>query len=137
MTTAIHVHASGANDQGQSLVSYATLLALDLRVGQICVVTRDLRASRQMYRLVIDLGPTIGRRYIASVITGLGPDEPGVVEPQLLGQRVIVGCQVIPKQILGEVSEGVLLSGYRDLQHGQESFPILVSEQAPVGSPVR
>ena len=137
MATATNLHMPEVNAQDQPLVSYTSLLDLGLQIGQISAVRRDPRAARQMYRLVIDLGPALGFRQISSVITGMGVDAPNVVEPHLLGQQVIVGCQIAPRQILGEVSEGVLLSGYRDPQHGQGSFPILVSEQVPVGSPVR
>ena len=117
-------------------VAYDTLRTLALRVGLIRSAWREPQAKRQMYRLQIDLGP-LGLRNLTSVITGLGPDEPGRVEAQLVGKRVIVACQIAPRMILEEVSEGVLLSGYLDPQQRLGSLPIFVSEGLPLGSPIQ
>ena len=128
--------ASVVASPGESLIKYEKLQKMHLCVGLIREARREPAAQLQMYRLVIDLGPQ-GLRHLTSVITGLGPDEPGAVEAQLIDKRVIVACQIVPRVILEEVSEGVLLSGYLDPQHRLGSFPIFVSEVLPLGSPVQ
>lgn len=120
---------------GESLIKYEKLQKMQLCVGLIREARREPEAQLQMYRLIIDLGPQ-GLRNLTSVITGLGPDEPGAVEQRLIGRRIMVGCRIEYKEILGQVSEGVVLSGYRDPEHRTESFPVFVSDDLPLGSPV-
>lgn len=128
--------ASVVAPPGESLIKYEKLQKMHLCVGLIREARREPEAQLQMYRLVIDLGP-LGQRHLTSVITGLGPDEPGAVEHQLIGRQVIVGCRIEHKEILGQVSEGVVLSGYRDPEHRLGSFPIFISEAVPLGSPIQ
>src|SRR5258707_342675 len=106
---------------------YATLEAIALHVGKIFSPRREPAPRAQMDWLIVDLGP-FGSRRIGSIITGLGPDEPGVVEQQLIGKQVIVGCQIAPRMLFGCASEGVLVSGYLDPAPATRSLPLFVPE---------
>lgn len=121
---------------GQQLVRADKVRKMQIVVGQIRHAWREPAAERQMYRLVIDLGPVLGMRHLTSVITSLGPDAPEVVEGHLIGKRVLVGCRIEPKTVLGEVSEGLLFSMHPDVEEDTTSCPLFVSEQTPLGSVV-
>ncbi len=122
---------------GQQLVKAEKVKRMQLAVGEIRQAWREPDAERPMYRLVIDLGPQVGSRNITSVITSLGPDVPLVSATQLIGKRVLVGARIEWREVLGEVSQGLMCSGHDpedpDLED-LESFPLLVSERMPIGT---
>ncbi len=112
---------------------YAAIEAADFRVGRILTAQRIPEARKALYELTVDVGgPRPAIRTILSEITGL--DDPA---HQLPGLVVVVGCHIQPKSILGRVSEGLLLTAYRDPARRQGSIPILAPEEVPVSSPVR
>jgi tRNA-binding EMAP/Myf-like protein len=119
---------------GQQLVKAEKVKRMQLAVGEICEAWREPAADRQMYRLVIDLGPVLGKRHITSVITNLGPDEPVNSAAQLIGKRVLVGGRIEWREVLGEVSQGLMCSGHTDPEEETVSFPLFVSEHMPVGT---
>lgn len=137
MTTA--VSAAPIQEMRESLAALVApdaLKAVGGHVGLILDAWRVPQARSHMYRMRIDLGPEIGMREVSSIITGLGPDEPDVVEQQLRGKRVIVGCRIAPRALPGGISNGMVFSGYLDSTTLTGSLPIFVDERLPVGSKV-
>lgn len=86
------------------MVDIGSFLALDLRVGRIVDVEDHPGARKPMYKLVIDLGPEIGRRQIVAGIKGSYSRE------DLLGKSVVCIANLDPKIIAGIESQGMLLA---------------------------
>ncbi len=86
------------------MVDIGSFLALDLRVGRIVEVEDHPTARKPMYKLVVDLGPEIGKRQIVAGIRGAYTKE------ELLGKSVVCIANLDPKAIAGIESQGMLLA---------------------------
>lgn len=84
------------------LVTFEDFLKLDLRVGQIVAVEEFPRARNPSYKIQVDFGPALGRRWSAAQATNYDRAE-------LIGRQVIAVINFPPKNIAGFQSECLIL----------------------------
>lgn len=109
------------------MVTINEFAALDIRVAQIIEVN-DLEAARKpMYKLKIDVGPEIGTR---SLVAGI---KPWYTKEELLNRKIIVIVNLEPKNIAGEVSEGMLMAA----DDGEKAVLLQPDKDIQTGSRIR
>jgi methionine--tRNA ligase beta chain len=86
------------------MVSIDSFLALDLRVGKVLEVEEHAGARKPMYKLIVDLGPEIGRR---QVIAGI---RASYTKDEIVGKMVVCIANLDAKMIAGLESQGMLLA---------------------------
>ncbi len=102
-------------------IDFARFLTVDIRVGTIMEAREFPEARKPAYRLLIDFGPTIGRRRSSAQITDLyQPNE-------LVGQQVAAVVNFPPRQI-GPMMSEVLCLGFPDA----DGRVVLVQPSRPV-----
>ncbi len=89
-----------------SQVEFDTFKKLDLRVGKIKEV-HPIEGSKKLLKLVIDLGDS-QKQAIAGISKYYSQNE-------LTGKTVIVVTNLVPKPIMGYVSEVMLLAAFNEL----------------------
>jgi len=106
------------------VVSADTVKALDVRVGTICLV-EDIPGSDRLVRLTVDFGDHTRR-----IVAGIKAERANPAEIQ--GRQALFVVNLEPKQIRGELSEGMLF----DIGFADGIVPVLaVPERAvPNGS---
>ncbi|MDB5662721.1 MAG: tRNA-binding protein [Sphingomonas bacterium] len=116
----MHVdHAADA--PAAPLIDFAKFLEVDIRVGTIVSADPFPEARKPAYKLLIDLGPTLGTRRSSAQITSLYERE------GLVGQQVAVVVNFPPRQI-GKFLSEVLTLGFPD----EQGEVVLVSPDRPV-----
>ncbi len=85
------------------MVSINDFLQLDLRIGKIIEVEKHEKAKKPMYKLKVDLGDLGVRQIIAGIADKYTKEE-------LLNKFVVVVANLDPKEIAGELSNGMLLA---------------------------
>lgn len=90
-------------------IDFGQFLAVDIRVGTIVEVLPFPEARKPAYRLVIDFGPTIGRKRSSAQIT-----ENYALE-DLPGMQVAAVVNFPPRQI-GPMMSEVLTLGFPDAE---------------------
>lgn len=105
--------------------SFADFQKLDLRVGEIKEVL-EVPGLDKIFKLRVDLGELGERNLLAGVREFFEPGE-------LVGLQIVVVANLEPKEIRGQVSEGMLLAA--DI----EGRPVLIMpcEKVPPGTKVR
>jgi tRNA-binding protein len=94
---------------------------VDIRVGTIVEATLNEGARKPSYRLLVDLGPVIGRkRSSAQLVRNYRPEE-------LVGRQVAAVVNFPPRQIAKTISE-ILVLGFPDA----DGEVVLVSVERPV-----
>lgn len=102
-------------------ITFDDFLKVDIRVGTIVEAAPNAAARRPSYRLVVDLGPEIGRRTSsAQLVQNYRPEE-------LIGRQVAAVVNFPPRQIAKVVSE-ILVLGFPDA----EGNVVLVGVERPV-----
>jgi len=86
------------------MVSIKEFMNIDLRVGRIIEVTEHDKAKKPMYKLKVDFGKDIGVRQIIAGIASVYKKE------ELEGKLIVGVVNLDPKEIAGEVSNGMLLA---------------------------
>ncbi len=86
------------------MVSIKEFMNIDLRVGRILEVAEHEKAKKPMYKLKVDFGKEIGVRQIIAGIAAVYKKE------ELEGKLIIGVVNLDPKEIAGEVSNGMLLA---------------------------
>ncbi len=85
------------------MVTFNEFAAIELRVAKI-VDVEDLTAARKpMYKLKLDVGE-LGERILVAGI------KPWYTKEELMGRLIIIIVNLEPKNIAGEVSQGMLLA---------------------------
>lgn len=102
-------------------IAFDDWLKVDIRVGTIVSAEPFPEARKPSIKLVIDFGPTIGRRKSAAQIVALYARE------QLVGRQVAAVVNFPPRQIGPTVSE-VLTLGFPD----EEGRVVLLAPDATV-----
>jgi tRNA-binding protein len=93
----------------------------DIRVGTIVEAAPNEGARKPSYRLLVDLGPELGRkRSSAQLVRNYRPE-------QLVGRQVAAVVNFPPRQIARTISE-ILVLGFPDA----EGEVVLVSVERPV-----
>ncbi len=92
------------NIYGVRMVSIKEFLQIDIRIGRIIGVEPHEKAKKPMYKLKVDLGKEIGVRQIIAGIADRYKKE------ELVGKLIAVVTNLDPKEIAGEVSNGMLLA---------------------------
>lgn len=107
-------------------VDAGSFFALDLRVGRVTAVEDFPRARKPAYRLEVDFGPVIGRRWTSAQITNYTAE-------QLHGRLVVGAVNLGTKRIAGFDSEFLVLGGL----HADGTVQLLAPDAAlPPGSVV-
>jgi tRNA-binding protein len=88
-------------------ISFDHFLSVDIRVGTIVEAREFPKARKPAYRLLIDFGPTIGRKASSAQIT-----EHYTLE-ELVGRQVAAVVNFPPRQI-GPMMSEVLTLGFPD-----------------------
>ncbi len=103
------------------MISYEDFTKVDIRVGTVLDVQEFPEARKPALKLLIDFGPTIGKKKTSAQITNLYTKE------NLLGKQVIAVVNFPPKQIGSFMSE-VLVLGLSD----ENNAIVLVTPGIPV-----
>lgn len=90
-------------------IGFDQFLAVDIRVGTIVEARPFPEARKPAYRLVIDFGPTIGRKRSSAQITG------NYALEDLPGLQVAAVVNFSPRQI-GPMMSEVLTLGFPDAE---------------------
>lgn len=110
----------------KDVVSFPDFAKLDLRVGKV-VKAKKVEGSENLIRLFVDLGKDIGER---KIFTGIAK---WYKPAQLKGKKFIFLVNLVPKQMMKEMSEGMILCADID----QKAVIIPVDKKLPEGSIVR
>ena len=102
------------------LVSASTLDSLDVRVGTIEKV-EDVSGSKKLVRLKVSFGS-----FQRSILAGLKRERPDPRE--LEGKQALFVVNLEPKQMMGELSEGMLF----DIGHADGITPVLAVPETAV-----
>ncbi len=102
-------------------ISFDDFLKVDVRIGTIVEAAPNAAARKPSYRLVVDLGPEIGRKVSsAQLVQNYGLDE-------LIGRQVAAVVNFPPRQVAKVVSE-VLVLGFPD----EDGNVVLIGVDRPV-----
>ncbi len=112
-----------------ALVSFADFQKLELRTGRV-VTAEPVPKAKKLLRLEVDLG-TLGTRQI---VAGLAER---YTAPDLVGQQVIVLCNLEPAVIRGVRSEGMILAAGDEAIVGLSSVVPATGADVPAGTRVR
>lgn len=110
----------------KNLISFTNFQALDLRIGEV-KTAEPVPDSKKLLKLSVDLGEDYG---VVTVFTGMAqfyaPDD-------FIGKKFAFIANLEPKKMLGEFSQGMMLSADVD------DKPVLIEVQSeiPNGSVVR
>jgi tRNA-binding protein len=86
-----------------SEIGYAEFEKVDLRVGRVVAVEEFARARRPSYRVEVDLGPEIGRKWSS---VGVRRE---YTREEMLGRQVIAVVNFPPKNVAGFLSQVLIL----------------------------
>jgi len=89
-----------------SHVEFETFKKLDIRVGKIKEIY-PVEGSKKLLRIIIDLGDS-QKQAIAGISKYYSQND-------LIGKTVIVVTNLVPKPIMGYVSEVMLLAAFNDV----------------------
>ncbi len=107
-------------------ISFPDFAKLDLRVGKV-VEAEKVEGSENLIRMVVDLGKEYGeRKILAGIAKFYSPSK-------LTGKKFIFVANLAPKQMMKEMSEGMILCADID----QKAVIIPVDKKIPEGSVVR
>jgi len=106
-------------------VTYDDFLRVNLRVGVIKSAER-VPGSRKLIKMMIDIGSEVRQ-----IITGIADQFPNT--DQLIGKRVVVVTNLVPKKMFGLESRGMILMA-EDI-NGKLYF-VTIEGNAPPGSRV-
>lgn len=110
----------------KDIVSFPDFQKLDLRVGKV-VEAENVEGSKNLIRMNVDLGSDYG---VKNILAGIASwYKPG----DLKGKKFIFVANLAPKQMMKEISVGMILCA--DLEG--EAIMIPVDNKIPEGAVVR
>jgi len=109
----------------ESELTYDDFLRVKLRVG-IVKEAEKIPGSRKLIKLMVDIGGELRQ-----IITGIADQFPNI--DQLIGKRVVVVANLMPKKMFGLESRGMILMA-EDV-NGKLYF-VTIEGDAPPGSRV-
>jgi tRNA-binding protein len=115
------MHVPHAPEPPTPTIGFEEFLKVDIRVGTIVEALPFPQARKPAYRLLIDFGPTIGRRASSAQITE------HYTLSELVGRQVAAVVNFAPRQI-GPVMSEVLTLGFPDA----DGKVVLVGPSAPL-----
>lgn len=86
------------------MVTIKEFLQIDIRIGRIIEVEPHEKARKPMYKIKVDLGKELGIRQIIAGIASKYRKE------ELVGKLIVVVTNLEPKEIAGELSNGMMLA---------------------------
>ncbi|MGC8699912.1 MAG: methionine--tRNA ligase subunit beta [Candidatus Micrarchaeia archaeon] len=101
------------------MVTIKEFMQIDIRIGRIVEVGPHEKAKKPMYKLKVDLGKELGVRQIIAGIAGKYKKE------ELEGKLIAVVTNLEPKEIAGELSNGMLLAA----EDENETLSLLVPDK--------
>lgn len=101
-------------------ISFADLDKIDIRVGEIIEV-KEVEKSRKLLKLIVDFGDF--QRQILSAMKGERENP-----QEIVGQQALFVVNLEPKEMAGEVSEGMLF----DIGYASGIIPVLANPEKPV-----
>ena len=109
----------------KSTIPFDALDRIDIRVGTITTV-EDVEHSEKLVKLMVDFGD-----HQRSIVAGLKKERknPKVIE----GLQALFVVNLEPKQMAGEVSEGMLF----DIGYADGVVPVLAIPESPVPNGTR
>ena len=107
-------------------ISSSDFQKLDLRVGKV-IKSEKVEESENLIRLDVDFGEEIGKR---KIFTGIAK---WYKPSQLKGRKFIFLVNLAPKQMMHELSSGMILCADSD----QKAVILPVSKDIPEGTIVR
>lgn len=84
------------------MITFNDFKKIELKVGTI-IVAENIEAANKLLRLKINTGEDENRQIIAGISKQYEPEE-------LIDRQVVVVCNLEPKELMGEMSEGMLLA---------------------------
>ena len=97
-------------------INFDDFLKIDLRVGTVREAER-VEKSNKLLKLKIDLGEEIGIKQIVSgIVDDYRPED-------LIEKQIVMVVNLEPREIMGLVSEGMLLAG------GEEEVALLTTDK--------
>lgn len=106
-------------------IAYELFAKLDLRVATVVTAEAHPNADK-LLKLKLDDGTPGGRQVCAGVKAWYQPAD-------LVGKQVIIVANLEPRQLRGEISQGMVLAA-SDLQDGPEARDVILLS---VGKPVK
>jgi len=110
----------------KDIVSFFDFQKLDFRVGKV-VKAEEVEGSMNLLRLFVDLGKDYGEKKIFAGIAKWYKPE------QLQGKKYIFIANLAPKQMMKEISEGMILCAVIN----EEAVLIPVEDSIPEGTILR
>ncbi len=105
---------------------------LDLRVGKI-IKCEEKEGSEKLLRLTVDFGTDGARNILSGIKQWYKPED-------LLNKQYIFVFNLLPRTMMGEDSEGMLLAadgGNSELPEGGKPLPLTVIESTTPGAKIR
>ncbi|MBI2442570.1 MAG: hypothetical protein HYV40_01520 [Candidatus Levybacteria bacterium] len=106
------------------IISFDDFSKLDLRVGTIVSCERK-EGSEKLLRLTVDFGDQGTRNILSGIAQWYAPEK-------LINKQFIFILNLEPRQIMGEMSEGMILAA-----EGKKPLPLKPSGKTPPGAPIR
>ncbi len=110
----------------KDVISFSDFQKLDLRVGKV-VNAKKVEGSGNLIRMNVDFGGVLGKRKIFSGIAKWYKPS------QIKGKKFIFLVNLPPKQMMKELSEGMILVALID----QKAMIIPVDKKIPQGSEIK
>ncbi len=83
-------------------VSFDQFKKMELRVGEI-KTAEDIEGADRLYKLRVDIGEPEERRLVAGI-------KQFYTKEELVGKKIVVLANLEPKELMGEMSHGMLLA---------------------------
>ena len=107
------------------MISYNDFSKIEMRVGEIVEAVK-VDGSEKLIRMVVDLGPELGKKVVFSgIYKWYKPEE-------LLNKKTVFVVNVEPKAVMGELSEAMILGA----EEGEELSVLELDKDMPVGAKV-
>lgn len=107
-------------------ITFPDFQKLDLRVGKV-VKAENVEGSRNLIRMNVDLGEDYG---IRKILAGIGE---WYKAASLTGKKFIIVANLAPKQMMKEMSSGMILC----VDSGEKAVIVPVDKKIPEGTVVR